>query len=155
MKNSAGSSIVMTISVLYANILIYLYKKFFIIVKVVGFSMEPTFIEGDKLIVLKIFRHTWLKRNTIVVCKVPQTDNISELLVIKRITGLPGDIIKIYSESINPELVDTSSFDCDGVRYYEIPRRSVYLSSDGYGIDSRIWGAIPLDSVFGIVLIKI
>ncbi len=58
-----------------------------------GASMEPNFYTGERILVEKITKHFQeYERGEVVVLHPPGSDNID---YIKRIIGIPGDIVKI------------------------------------------------------------
>ncbi len=67
--------------------------------KVVGRSMENTFMEGDSLFIDKLsYRFTKPERFDIVV--FPFQEGEEEILYIKRVIGLPGETIQIAGDHI-------------------------------------------------------
>ena len=73
-------------------------------VKVDGHSMDPTLAHGDKLFVLKV---TPIDRFDIVVASETDDDG-KEKKIVKRVIGMPGDVIEYSNDSltINGETVD-------------------------------------------------
>lgn len=72
----------------------YLFQPFF----VKGESMEPTFENGDYLIIDEIsYRLRDPQRGEVVVFRYPQNPN---QLFIKRIIGLPGETIEVKNDII-------------------------------------------------------
>lgn len=64
--------------------------------RVVGSSMEPTYHDGDQLIVNKIlYRFSKPKRNDVIVFEMDD-----ERHLIKRVKGLPGDTVQVKDGSI-------------------------------------------------------
>lgn len=109
-------------------IIAFLYQSFFTLSVVRGKSMEPTFHDGQVVLVGKgglLFGP--LKHGDVVVF----TRN-GELLV-KRVVALPYEIAP------------------DGTR---VPANHIYVVGDNLEVseDSRIFGPIPLNSVIGKVL---
>ena len=67
--------------------------------KVVGCSMESTFMEGDSLFIDKLsYRFRTPERFEIVV--FPFMEGEEEILYIKRVIGLPGETIQIAGDHI-------------------------------------------------------
>lgn len=67
--------------------------------KVVGCSMENTFMEGDSLFIDKLsYRFTKPKRFDVVV--FPFDEDGETVLYIKRVIGLPGETIQIAGDTI-------------------------------------------------------
>lgn len=73
---------------------IILFIRFFVGTPytVVGYSMMPSFSQGDRIIVEKITQRFWtLQRGDVIVFVPPGRD----IPFIKRIIGLPGETVKI------------------------------------------------------------
>ncbi len=66
--------------------------------QVSGSSMEPNFYTGERILVEKISKHFKdFERGEVVVLNPPGNDNVD---YIKRIVGIPGDIVKVMDCSI-------------------------------------------------------
>ena len=72
---------------------VILFIRFFIWTPytVVGYSMNPTFDQGDRIFVEKITQRFWTLERGDVIVFVPPGKNIP---FIKRIIGLPGETVK-------------------------------------------------------------
>ncbi|MBI2414440.1 signal peptidase I [candidate division WWE3 bacterium] len=58
-----------------------------------GASMEPTLMDGDRILVERVSRHILgYKRGDIIIFHPPGDDDID---YVKRVVGIPGDIVKI------------------------------------------------------------
>jgi len=102
-----------------------------------GPSMEPTFYNGDYLIVDEITYHFEKpKIGDVVVFRYPLD---TSKFFIKRIEGLPGDKVNIMGKEIVLK---------DG-EYYVLGDNSPHSS------DSRIWGPVPQNLLVGRVLIRL
>lgn len=67
--------------------------------KVVGRSMENTFMEGDSLFIDKLsYRFTKPDRFDVVI--FPFNDDKDSVLYIKRVIGLPGETVQIAGDTI-------------------------------------------------------
>lgn len=70
-------------------------------VRVVGVSMEPTYKNGQLLFTSTSVKPEKIKYDSIVIYDVPQPqgllpgDEVPYKMVIKRVVGLPGDVIQI------------------------------------------------------------
>jgi len=144
---------VVLIVVLTYGIRIFIIQPFI----VEGQSMEPSFKNGDYLITEKIsFRIRPPERGEIVIFHPPDNPEVN---YIKRIVGLPGDIIKISdgavhingSRIIEPYLVSndkTLSAQKDG--YTATLKADEYFvmgDNRNHSRDSREIGPIPTDSL--------
>jgi signal peptidase I len=139
------------IIVFLAIVLILKYGFFYVTVK--GNSMMPLFNSGDRLLVFKHWPKSWLKRGYVVLSLSPQVE--CGEYIVKRITGLPNETIRVEISELHEELqrIYQTSFDKEGIRYWLIPQNHYFLTGDGYGIDSRIWGPIPTIYFRGLVFL--
>jgi signal peptidase I len=65
---------------------------------VVGYSMEPSFNDGERLIVSKVtYTFTSPQRGDVIILRPPNNQNED---YIKRIIGLPGDIVEVKNGSV-------------------------------------------------------
>lgn len=159
--------------VVIVPIRVFLFQPFF----VQGASMEPTFEDGQYLIVnelgyketdLKIFRvdsFKELKRGDVIVFRYPF--NPSQFF-IKRIVGLPGERIKIDRGSVyiyNKENPDGKKLEEEylpkdlstkGENDYQIKDDEYFVMGDNrnHSSDSRMWGPIKSSHVVGRVLLR-
>ena len=95
---AAKSSAEMAESALMAVALVYLLIRPFIVQAffIPSGSMMPTLLERDHILVNKfIYRFTAPKRGDIVVFKCPTAADPHEVDYIKRLVGLPGDVIEV------------------------------------------------------------
>lgn len=140
-------------------------------------SMRPTLLEGDLILVNKFiygakvpFTQLRLpaiskpKRGDVVVFIYPE-DKRKDF--IKRLVGLPGDIVEIKNGSIfvNDKLVTEPIF---SKHYYYnrgdfakegekivVPEKSYFVLGDNSGSskDSRYWGFVPENNILGQALV--
>lgn len=112
-------------------------------VEVSGESMEPTFESGRRLLMSRAY---WLvgeiKKNDIVVIKSPEDSDT----VIKRVKGLPGDVINFMDIPDNWELSQGE---------YRVPPGTVYVLGDNRPVsqDSRSFGPVETENIQGKVVI--
>ena len=160
-------------------ILIALFIRTFIVqaFKIPTGSMRPTLIEGDLILVNKFiygakvpFTRIRLpavrqqKRGDVVVFVYPE-DKKKDF--IKRMIGLPGDVIEIKSGSIfvNGQLLadpvfkqhyyyNRGDFAKEGEKL-TVPADSYFVLGDNSGSskDSRYWGFVPKDNLLGAALV--
>jgi len=142
-----------------------------------GHSMQPGFRPNDLLVVEKVSLY-WREphHNEIVVLSVPETEG----LTIKRVVGLPGDLVEIQQGHIFINSSEVAPpFDIAprwrvvvGGTEVDAPSRfgdsqSSYgpatLADDNYfvlgdnrdnSIDSRSYGPVPRDTIKGRVLLR-
>lgn len=118
-------------------------------VKVSGSSMAPTLSDKQYMYQLKMEK---IKRLDIVTFHAPDEDKI----YIKRVIGLPGDIIE-YSDgdmTINSERVTEDYILEASTEKYRItvPEEHYFVLGDNRNnsTDSRIIGCVPKSSIIGI-----
>lgn len=130
---------------------------FFTRASVSGDSMLPTYEDGDIVYVSKIAE---IQRGDVVVVY----DEVKELLLIKRVIGLPEDKIKISNGTVFVNGVALTEDYVSGENYsnYEgVAKEEITLEEDEYFImgdnravsrDSREIGPVPLKDIIGVVL---
>ena len=131
-----------------------------------GASMLPTLLDGEYLIIDEISpRFQDYERGEIVVFRYP---NDPSKFFIKRIIGLPGDMISIkdgkvflYNEEHKDGVLLQEPY-IDGI--ITGPEESITLGKDEYFVlgdnrnvsfDSRVFGALEKDFVVGRVLVRL
>ncbi|GIW22358.1 MAG: signal peptidase I [Candidatus Sericytochromatia bacterium] len=143
-------------------------------------SMVPTLLVRDRLIVEKISNYTGtINRGDIVVfyppfeeAKFDKNSLISKTLkwlgftsqsaYIKRVIGLPGEIIEIKDGYvfINGEKLDESSYIKEKPIYeygpIKIPDNEVFVLGDNRNnsADSHVWGTLPIENIIGHAIIR-
>lgn len=127
-------------------------------VRVTETSMEPTYTAGDTLLVEKVgVRLGILRRGDVVVMRPPGRRH----LVVKRVVGLPGDLVSIEDgvlhvdrRSVSEPFLRTDTV--DGVYFGPtvVPERAVFVLGDNRAasLDSRDFGAVGWDRVVGTVI---
>ena len=125
-------------------------------------SMEPTFQDGDRLVVNKLaYRFGDLDRGDIVVIdsgQVPGATAEDGESVVKRVIGLPGEVVHATGGQVivndeqmdEPWLGDVPTADFGPVT---VPDDAVFVLGDARlkSIDSREFGPVPTDAVVGRV----
>ena len=111
-----------------------------LVIKVEGASMAPTFRPGDTVLTLRRTLRPTVRRGDIVVCRRPAGRPGPDAYLIKRVVAVAGDPV--------PD---------DPVRAGEtISAGRVYVRGDGdRSLDSRAFGAIPVDHVVGHVIARL
>ena len=116
-------------------------------------SMEPTLFPNDLLLVTKVYNTDNLKRGDIIVFKSSELDE----LVVKRLIGLPGDLIEFKNSSIyiNSKKLDENylkeSYNFEG--HFNVPDNAFFFLGDNrnHSFDSRYWNNpfILKDNIIG------
>ena len=152
------------------SLLLVVFIRFFIIspFSVKGKSMEPSFYEGEYLIVDEIsYRFKDFKRGDVIVLKYKDKQGISEFL-IKRIVGLPGEEVIISNGKVlikNEENPDGYYLEEDYLseNIETFGNIKELVSEDNYfilgdnrpnSLDSRYFGSILKDQIVGRVFFR-
>lgn len=152
---------------------VFLFQPFF----VQGASMEPTFENGQYLIVNELgYKKTDLKfatvepfrdieRGDVIIFRYPKNP---KQFFIKRVIGMPGEKIKIedgivfvYNDE-NPggfKLTENylpSGLFTEGNGTYNIEKDEYFVMGDNrpHSSDSRMWGPVNFDNVIGKVFLR-
>jgi signal peptidase I len=136
--------------IIYVLVRTFLFENY----RVVGRSMEPTLQNDQFLVVSKLdYRLHTPQRGDIIVFRDPQHQDRK---LIKRIIGLPGDVVEISNGavSINGYLLDEPYIDSPS-RYTEaplpVPDGQYFVLGDNRNnsSDSHAWGTLPADLIVG------
>ena len=138
------------IPIVTAIILAMVIKKFlFVVVSVPTGSMRATIMEGDRLLVTRVYNPENLKTGDIVVFDFKE-DNEK---FVKRLIGTPGDTVEIFEDGsvkVNGNLLDDSyvyerEYVTDVYQKYEVPEDSYFFLGDNRNDskDSRKWKTSP------------
>lgn len=163
-KEDIKKSLFEYIKVILVTVIVTYAVLFFVqISRVVGSSMEPTYHNGNIILVDKVFyKGGTPSYNDIVV--VAYHVSAGEDQIIKRVIGLPGDHIEMKDNQLyrNGELLNE-----DYIREpmannndfaYDIPEGKVFVMGDNRNnsVDSRMIGYIDFkDQVVGRVFFKV
>ena len=140
----------------------YVIQPFF----VKGSSMEPTFQDGDYLIVDELSYHfRGPERGEVIVFRYPQDP---KQFYIKRVIGLPGETIRVADNQIliknneNPKgfFLDESiylSIGTSGNVEKTLENNQYFVIGDNrdHSFDSRRWGELENDLIIGKVLFRV
>jgi signal peptidase I len=128
-------------------------------IRVDGQSMEPSFHDGDYVIVNRLaYRNGEYKRGDVVVFPYP-LDREDDF--IKRVIGLPGDRIAIQGgdvyvngEVIQEDYLAEPTFGNEPE--FVVPEGHVYVMGDNRNdsSDSRVWGALSEDEIIGKAIFR-
>jgi len=155
------SKIVIIALLIVVPIRYFLFQPFF----VKGQSMEPSFEDGDYLIIDEIsYRFRVPQRGEVIVFKSPK--NPSQRF-IKRIIGLPDEVVEIKNgvvkifkndqlqvldeEKYLPSFIYTS-----GDIRVVVGDKEYFVLGDNrdFSLDSRRFGPIPVEKIIGRVLFR-
>ncbi len=134
-----------------------------------GASMEPSFFDGDYLLVDELsYRFRDPGRGDVVVFRSPQQ---SSSFYIKRIIGLPGETIEIiddqvtvYNDNYSDGLTLQEVYLSDGIKRTWSGNVSVSLQEEQYfvmgdnrlnSLDSRYWGPLTDGDIIGVVKMRL
>jgi len=128
--------------------------------RVSSVSMSPTLVAGDQVLVDKVsIRLRPPVEDDLVVFRAPQRHD----LVVKRVVALGGqtvaieDAVLVVDGTIRQEpQVDLSRIDSTYFGPVTVPTGAVFVMGDNRSesIDSRTYGAIPLDQLVGRVVLS-
>ena len=127
--------------------------------RVEGMSMEPSFHDGQFLLINKLsYRLGEAERGDVIVFRYPRDPSRD---FIKRIVGLPGETIEIRDGQvyINGQLIPTMAT-INEANYNSGPTTigpdELYVLGDNRpnSSDSHAWGTLPLDLVIGKVILS-
>ena len=129
--------------------------------RVHGQSMEPNLHTDQRLIVEKLSYNRYLRQwfsfdgpqqGDVVVVRLPNQDE----LLIKRVIGLPGDLVEIRNGQVfvDRQPLDEPYLASNTPGFYGptmIPPLHIFVLGDnrGFSNDSRNFGTIPLKDVVG------
>lgn len=158
-KNKRASFFTITESKLYILLLVafmsiplFLYKINFITMALEGDSMFPTLKNETIILCNRVYNpYKEVERNEFVSIIAPDNENE---LYLKRVVGLPGEVIEIVSGDvyINGELLDSSFVENEN--FTTIPptllgEDEYYVMGDNraFSLDSRNFGPIKADTI--------
>jgi signal peptidase I len=116
-----------------------LARRTLLIVTVVGTSMAPTLNDGDRVLVVRRWARR-VRRGDIVAARFTPAAG----WVIKRAVALGGEAVAADDAPDGTRAPATTL----------VPPGSVYLVGDNRSTsgDSRLWGAVPLPEVVGVMV---
>ncbi len=133
-------------------VVVFLYQP----VKVEGTSMLPELVDQERIFVNKfLYRIDNIERGDIVVFWYPLDPSRS---YIKRVIGLPGDVVEIRSGRlvVNGALLDepyvpANFMDRRSYGAVTVDDAHYYVLGDhrNQSNDSRMWGLVPRENIYG------
>src|SRR5580704_14184742 len=142
------------------SVIFYIFISHFVLmaVEIKGTSMSPTLLDGDRYI---LFRCPYLWRSPrvgeIVVIKDPQDQDLS----IKRIVGVPNDLVEIRKDGVyvnkiklsEPYLTSFAAYasGLDLIKPVRLGPHDYFVLGDNRNrsADSRIYGPVPRKFILG------
>ncbi len=149
-------------SLVAVALLLVLARGLLFLIRVDGQSMYPALNDGDRVLALRYWPARWLRWGWVVVWQMSLADNpahvptsLRQALFIKRITGLPGD--RVEASLPIPLALQTNMLtnDVHSPRVWHVPPAHYFVQGDSPGLDSRLVGSIPADSIRGLVLFRL
>lgn len=145
-----------------AAIFLVIYVFLFRPYQVSGQSMHPTFLDGEYILTNLVALHfEELKRGDVIVFHAPKE---AEKDYIKRVVGLPGDVVSLRGGYIyvNDQKLDESAYLKSDVLTYQqsylqegqsivVPEGEYFVVGDNrpFSSDSRDFGPIKRDAIIG------
>ncbi len=159
-----------TIKIVIIALLIVLPVRYFVFQPFIvrGQSMEPSFSNGDYLIIDQIsYRFKEPERGEVIVFRYPSSP---AQRYIKRIIGLPGETVEIeegqviiYNNSLEQgRVLEESAYLFEPA--YTAGELRLILAENEYFVlgdnrdasaDSRRWGTVPEENIIGRALIRL
>lgn len=155
------------IEALYTALILALLIKAFVFeaYKIPSSSMHNTLLENDRIFVNKFQYNIWdVDVGDVIVFRTRGIDRIDDPdkpYYIKRVVGLPGDVIEIRNGDLfrNGERVTEPEIFRDNFyvplrnnrRFFEVPPDEVLVFGDNSfnSLDSRDWGGVPMENIMG------
>jgi signal peptidase I len=133
-------------------IIIFLYQP----VKVEGTSMAPLISDQERIFINKlVYRFEAISRGDVVVFWYPNDRTKS---FIKRVVGLPGEIVEIRQGRVyvNEKLIEEpyilpAYLDSNSFGPFRVPPRQYFVMGDhrDSSNDSRMFGPVPAEYIYG------
>jgi signal peptidase I len=122
-------------------------------IRVDGYSMVPTLQNGELVIVNRLsYKFSKPKIGDVIVFRFPKNPQQE---YIKRIIGLPGDLVEVHSGRVmvNGKVID-EPYISEPPAYStkaSVPQNSLYVLGDNRNnsSDSHAWGPVPFEYVIG------
>ena len=144
-------------TLLLALVLYFAIDAVFARVRVINISMQPTFYEGDVLLVNKLaYKLGKVHTGDVVIFHNP---NFLEEDYIKRLIGKPGDVVKADGGLIYVNGIPLDEPYISQPPYYlgewVVPEDAVFVLGDNRNSssDSHSWGFVPLEDLVGKALV--
>ena len=144
-------------------VIVMLMRCILLVVTVENRSMAPTLEAGDRVLMIRHWPTRWLRKGQIVLieprCGAATGPTLFAVIpYIKRIVALGGETLTVSHSDI---AVRDYSFNHminyeQSQQVWHIPAGYLFVQGDSsQSVDSRIWGPLPLQSVLGVMLMKL
>lgn len=162
--NKTGRSIDLFLIVVLSLVFMFGIVRPFVaeVFRIPSESMTPTLEAGDRVLVNKfIYRFTEPTRGDLVLFEEPVS---GEPIAIKRVVGLPGDkvaawdgVLFVNGERREESYVDYQTADSTFFGPEKVPEDRVLVMGDNRtnSLDSRSFGAVPVENVLGKVSLRL
>ena len=144
-------------TLILAIVLYFAIDAVFARVRVINISMQPTFYEGDVLLVNKLaYKLGTMHTGDVVIFHNP---NFLEEDYIKRLIGKPGDVVTAANGVISVNGIPLSEpYIAQAPNYtgeWAVPEGSVFVLGDNRNSssDSHSWGFVPVQDLVGKALL--
>ena len=155
------------LAIMFLTLIVFiLIRMCLVIITIEQESMSPALHEGDRVLILRYWPHSWLQKGDIVLVwpwpseihngKDPKPFGV--IPYVKRVIGLPGDIIITGIEELDDyhKCKLRHTYDLNGNKKVIVPFNHFFVRGDYPigGFDSRIWGPLSYESFLGLVIMK-
>ena len=125
--------------------------------RVEGISMQPTVADGDRIMFCRL-----MAKLEMYDCGdlVVFNDDGSDRDMIKRVIAVEGDYLEIFDGNVYVNGIKIEEDYVVGITkgeiLLEIPQNTVFVMGDNreHSIDSRTYGVIGIDEIYGKVLLR-
>jgi signal peptidase I len=128
-------------------------------------SMEQTLLIGDRVVVDKLtYRFREPRRQEIVVFRTPSGSSAEFRQLVKRIVGVPGDVVSVDAERrvlVNGALLTEPYLEpgtvTEDLERVVVPPGSFFVMGDNRGasFDGRYFGLVPRRDVIGRAALRV
>jgi len=142
------------------GVAVYVTRRSLRLVTVVGTSMTPALQPGDRVLVLSR-RLLRLRCGQVVLGTSPPLDPLDpesrRMPFLKRLHALAPAEVRVDLREVPEPFRETyrELFDATGSRVWRVAAGEVFVRADGTGLDSRIWGPVPVRDVEGVVVLRL
>lgn len=147
-----------------AFLIVVILRLCFAIVLVENISMSPTLVQGDRILVIRFWPRKLFYCGQVVILwpweRSFKGGNLFGVIpYVKRVVGVSGDVVISHISNLHeihkPDVL--SYYNESGFRSWFIPEGHIFVRGDYEigGIDSLTWGPVPVDSVLGVMVLKL